>query len=47
MLNSNIMGGKKKAAPKKGKGPADAEVDETVDNFMRAYRKKTTELGVD
>ena len=40
------MGGKKKAAPKKGKGPADAEEDLSVDNFMKVYRKKCAELDV-
>ena len=40
------MGGKKKAAPKKGKGPADAEEDMSVHNFMKIYRKKCTELEV-
>lgn len=40
------MGGKKKAAPKKGKGPADAEEDLSVDNFMKVYRKKCAELEV-
>ena len=40
------MGGKKKAAPKKGKNPADAEEDLSVDNFMKIYRKKCGELEV-
>ena len=47
MLNSNIMGGKKKAAPKKGKSPADAEVDDSVQKFHNLYKKKTQELGID
>ena len=40
------MGGKKKAAAKKGKGPADAEEDVSVDLFMKNYRKKCLELEV-
>ena len=40
------MGGKKKTAPKKGKNPADAVEDVSVDSFMKVYRKKCTELEV-
>ena len=40
------MGGKKKAAAKKGK--ADDEPDESVNNFMKIYKKRcTTELMCD
>ena len=40
------MGGKKKkAGGKKKGGPDGEEEDVSVDNFMRAYRKKCTELG--
>ncbi len=42
------MGGKKKKAGggKKKGGDADEE-DVSVDNFMKAYRKKCSELGID
>lgn len=39
------MGGKKKKAG--GGGKEGDEEDLSVDNFMKAYRKKCTELGCD
>ena len=39
------MGGKKKKA--RGGGKEGDEEDLSVDNFMKAYRKKCTELGCD
>lgn len=39
------MGGKKKKAG--GGGKEGDEEDVSVDNFMKAYRKKCTELGCD
>lgn len=38
------MGGKKKAGGSKKKGKDGEEEDLSVDNFMRAYKKKCTEL---
>jgi len=42
------MGGKKKGGGKKkaAKAAVDEE-DRTVHNFMKSYKKKATELGVD
>ena len=42
-----IMGGKKKAAPKKGKAAADEAPDVSVQTFMTQYKKACTQLGVD
>jgi hypothetical protein len=39
------MGAKKKKGGGKKKGGDGDEEDVSVDNFMRAYRKKCTELG--
>ena len=38
------MGGKKKAAAKKKAGKGEEEEDLSVENFMRFYRKKCSEL---
>jgi len=41
------MGGKKKKAAGGSGGKEGDEEDLSVDNFMKAYRKKCTELGCD
>lgn len=40
------MGGKKKAGGGKGKGAAPPEEDDSVDKFMKFYRRKCGELEV-
>ena len=41
------MGGKKKGAAKKKAGKDGEEEDLSVENFMRFYRKKCSELSCD